>query len=289
MNGQKEGTEIRESAMTSDVDVPMPVMITAAQLPSLRPYTCVKHTSKEAFCLCTKCGDLLCEKCSLQIRGRRYCLDCASQDDQLREDCFEESVIPAICAVPPEAPKTVRELPGALLCMFRNSYLFFVTAKDSPFWLTLPLAFIASFPAVAVQYVFKLDNLPKIYDESQIEMIKHAGELFRSLETWQILCVAAFGTLLRILLFDLLFFACLHVFSRNEIRFVQAASTLHYCMAPMIIAVLGVALDQVWIVMVAEVLMIILATSATRAATKCSFWQGMGAMLLFILMSNFLF
>lgn len=284
---KQDGNPMRDTETESGQE--MPAMITAAQLPSSKPYTCVKHTSKEAFCLCTKCGDLLCEKCSIQIRGRRYCFDCVAQDDMLREDCFEESVImPVISTAPPEAPKRVRELPGAILDMFRNSYFFFSGAKDSPFWLTFPMALVASLPPVLVQYLVKMDNVLKVYDESDVAFVKQAGAWLREMNAWELVGVAAMGTIFRILIFDLLFFVCLHLFSKNELKFSQAASTLHFCMVPMIVATLGIALDQLWITVTAEVLMIILATSATRAVTKCSFWQGMGAMFLFILLSSFL-
>lgn len=267
----------------------MPVMITAAQLPSSRPYTCVKHTSKEAFCLCTKCGDLLCEKCSIQIRGRRYCMDCVVDDDSLREDCFEESVImPVISTVQPDVPKKISDIPRAIVNMFRNSYFFFAGAKDSPFWLTFLLAFIASVPAIMVQYMVRLDAILKVYDESTLPYVKQVGASLKDMNMWQLAGIASMGAVFRILIFDLLFFICLRLFSRSELKFKQAASALHFCMVPMIIATVGIALDQLWVTMTAEVLMIILATSASRAITKCSFWQGMGAMLLFILMTSFM-
>ena len=284
-----EQDENQTTGTSGNGEAVMPVTITAAQLPSSRPYTCVKHTSKEAFCLCTKCGDLLCEKCSIQIRGRRYCFDCVAQDDMLREDCFEESVImPVISTIQPDVPKRISDLPRAILNMFRNSYFFFAGAKDSPFWLTFLLAFVASVPAIMVQYMVKLDAILKVYDESTLPYVKQAGAWLKDMNMWQLAGIAAVGTVFRILIFDLLFFICLRLFSRNELKFGQAASALHFCMVPMIVATVGIALDQLWVTMTAEVLMIVLATSATRAVTKCSFWQGMGAMFLFILMTSFL-
>ncbi len=257
-------------------------------LKSKSHYTCKTHPTRDAYCLCAKCGSFICESCCNYVGGRRYCENCLIQDDGLIET-FEaeltksrtkpESERPTATST---APQKISDLPRAFLNICADSMTFFKTAKDSPFPMTYILAVIAILPANILMLLLHYEDLYKgLENGSQfIEFMKQMPIAFR--------CTSAvLASLFQILLLDLAFFACIRAISHAKLSFKESSSVFHYCTLPLLFAGIGTAYDIPVISFIGLCLMILMLTTAVRASTNCSFLQGTGIMLLFILISTF--
>lgn len=264
----------------------------ASKLRSNKTYTCVKHPQKQAFCLCAKCGSLLCDSCCMLVGGRHYCMPCIEHDDALMMTLESEVFHPSEKAEESKetvcpAPQRLSEIPRGLLSMCMDSSTFFKTAFESPFALTFFLALIAVVPT-------------KIGEAMRVEEMRATAEKLFSdvpalMQSYEILVETPVGmrcaggcisAVIQILLLDLLLFACIRGISHCKLSFGQVGSLLHYCMFPLILAGIGTIYNVPVVSFVGLCLMIVILTTAVRVSTKCSFGQGVLIMLIFILMSN---
>ena len=262
-------------------------IIPPSSLRSKRTYTCAKHPHKDAFCLCAKCGKLLCEKCEMTVSGRRYCETCLIEDDGLRVS-FEEQFFKSRQKTAEEeeqiewkAPKTIREIPVAILNMMSDSQRFFKTAKDSSFVATFIMAYIALLPQGVYLYLEQLkDLIPQQPEKLQpyLEQISNFSDI-------SLIGIACAVTLIRLLFLDFIYFICTRIFTQGKLSFKQTASVLHFCLCPLLLCVLGQIAHADIITIIPACLMVIYATTATRVATQCNTLQGMGAMLSFLFIS----
>ena len=93
---------------------------------------------------------------------------------------------------------------------------------------------------------------------------------------------------LQVLLLDYVFDTCLRIFAKSQMAFKESASTLHFCILPLVFTVFGTWFELPFITFFALCFMIILATTAIRAATNCNIWRGMLANIAFIFFSTLL-
>ncbi len=265
-------------------------VIPPSSLKSKRVYTCASHPNKEAFCLCAKCGKYLCSNCALALSGRRYCESCLMNDDGLRETFEREFFTPRIVIPQKEdptcnAPVHIKEFPGAILNMIKDSNIFFKTAKDASFPLSFVMACIALVPTNIYNTLYKLGERPP-----KEEPFKQLYEYIQQLPTSVLVANAIFATFIQVLILDLAFFVSLRVFARSQMSYTQAGSLMHFCILPMIFGIIGVffanpAIQQL-IPMLAMCLMIIQTITAMRSATQCTLMQSFGAMISFILLAS---
>lgn len=256
-------------------------------LKSKSHYHCKAHPTRDAYCLCAKCGSFMCENCCSYVGGRRYCETCLIQDDGLIET-FEAEITQSHAKSEPEqsiatsnAPQKITDLPRAFLNLCSDSVTFFRTAKDSPFPLTYVLAVIAILPANVFMLLFHYEDMFKGLENGAmfIEIMKQMPIAFR--------CASATLTsLFQILLLDLVFFACIRGISHAKMSFKESSSVFHYCTLPLLFAGIGTAYDIPVISFIGLCLMVVLLTTAVRSSTKCTFLQGTGIMLLFILIGS---
>ena len=263
-----------------------PEVIEPASLKSQRSYTCANHPNKSAFCLCVKCGNMLCSDCSVTIVGRRYCTNCVMQDNDLCMAYEREILRPKIFQAAVEiqsvkAPQKITELPTALKNMVSKTTIFFINAKKSPFKLTYPLAFLALVPNAIVSLVFFPDKT-----FPQTDQYKEVYEKILEMSTVGRIGIACVSTVIQILLLDLIFFACIRFFTNSQMTYKQAGTVLHFCMLPLVFSVFGLVFDMQVISFISVVFMIMLTTTASRASTQSTFFQSFGLMLTFIIMST---
>lgn len=256
-------------------------------LKSKSHYNCKSHPTREAYCLCAKCGSFICENCCNYVGGRRYCENCLIQDDGLIKT-FEDEITKSRSKTTPEsagavqaAPQKVSDLPRAFLNICADSMTFFKTAKDSPFFMTYIIAVLAILPANILTLLLHYEELYKgLENGSQfIEIMKQMPLEMR--------CASALlASLFQILLLDLIFFACIRGISHAKMSFKETSSVFHYCTLPLLLTGVGTAYDIPVISFIGLCLMILMLTTAVRSSTKCTFLQGTGIMLLFILIST---
>jgi hypothetical protein len=256
----------------------------SSQLKSRGVYTCKNHPHNEAYCLCAKCGALLCSSCSLQIGGRRYCETCLFQDENLYEK-FESELI----SIPQEttksfaAPQKVSQLPKAIANMVSDSVTFFKTAKNSSFALTFCAAAIALIPNAIVLVTVRRDALLP-----QTEQFKPFADFIGQLNTPTLIGAAIVTIPIQILLLDFVFDTCLRIIAKSQMSFRESASTLHFCILPLVFSVFGTWFDLQFITFCALCFMIILATTAIRVTTNCNLLRGVLANIAFIFFSTLL-
>lgn len=223
----------------------------------------------------------------MTVSGRRYCETCLIEDDGLRVS-FEEQFFKSRQKTAEEeeqiewkAPKTIREIPVAILNMMSDSQRFFKTAKDSSFVATFIMAFIALLPQGIYLYLAQLKELIP----QQPEQFQPYLEPLTNLPDMALVLIACFMTLIRLLILDILYFICIRIFTKSQLNFKQTASVLHFCLCPMLLCVLGQMAHSDIITIIPACLMVIYATTATRVSTQCTTLQGMGAMLSFLFIS----
>ena len=257
--------------------------IDSASLKSERAYTCAAHPNREAFCFCVKCGSMMCSDCEMTIGGRRYCESCVRNDDALCAMLQAEILHPRMPQPKQEmpAPQSLKDIPLAVKNLITDATMFFRTAKDAPLPLTLLIAYISVLPNTIYQFAFKLGEL--IPKDAQYDLVR---ELLGQLNTQTLVGMAFISSAMQIVLLDLLFWACIRVFTASKMTFAQAGSTLNFCLMPLIFSIFGSAFELPIVSFMALGLMIISATTATRASTNCSLLQGMGVMLSFIIFSS---
>lgn len=261
----------------------LPEIIPPSSLKSKRAYTCTHHTNKPAYCLCAKCGKTICEKCQIVITGRRYCEACLRQDDNLRLAFEKEFFIQNLKAIESnnetwKAPQKISELPAAILNMMSDNYRFFKIAKDSSFGLTFLMAYIIFLPQV--MYLIQSEAYKTLSkDEAYLQIID-------SMSQEAIIALLLASPALQILLFDLIYFSAVRFFAKSDITFKQTSSVMHFCLLPLLFTPLALIFNMELISIICICLMIVLATTATRAATQCTLLQGMGIMLTFIFITN---
>ena len=277
--------------------VQRPSELQPGMLQAEKKYTCVHHPHKEAYCICVKCGDLLCPDCNFLINGRRYCESCTLQDEQLVRAYQREILRPKIIQTAMELqacrpPKHISDLPRAFSNMIRQGPVFFATAKDSSFHLTYYLAALAMIPSTIVQLVFRFDEVFQRFETEigkngqMTDQLKASLDMLREMPVSTRILVAILSTLVQILLLDLMYWACIRAFTSDKMKFTQAGSLLHFCLLPLFFMTFGGYFDLPIVSFIALALMIIQATTAVRASTRCSFMQGMGVMLTFIMLAT---
>ena len=205
-----------EPEVKSKSQTERPEEIKPASLRSEKAYTCTHHPNKEAFCVCVKCGDTLCQDCGWLINGRRYCESCTLQDEQLMRAYQRELLRPKIVQTAMEIQacrpaKKLSDLPRALRNMFREGPVFFVTAKDSSFHLTYYMAALAMIPNAVVQMVFRFDDIVQRFETEigksgqMTAQLKLGLDMLREMPVSSRVLVAILTTLLQILLLYLLY------------------------------------------------------------------------------------
>ena len=256
-----------------------PTPISSASLRAQRAYTCANHPNKEAFCLCAKCGKMLCENCSFWISGRRYCEHCIEQDDALIEAMRKEFFKPAENKTRdiPEAPHRLSELPGAVASMFTNTTAFFLTAKDASFALSFLLAFCAVVPVSIAQMLYQYE-----------ELVSHSQyrELLMDLPVATRVATGIGYGALKILVLDLILWACIRVFTSSKMTFAQTGAMLHFCLVPLVLGVFGICFDLSFVGFLGLALMIIFTGTGIRTSSNCGMLQELGTLLSFVILST---
>ena len=254
-------------------------------LPTKKPYACATHPKKPAFCMCAKCGAMLCQNCCIPIGGRQFCENCLIQDDSLIASYEKEIIRPrlhpndaAVCT----APMRIADIPRAILNMLKDSAVFFRTAKAASFPLTFGMAFCAMLPNAVCRFVFRLEEtLPK-------ETFKEFGPIIQTMPDYVLAFLAVIMTAMQILLLDLLLFGCIRIFTHSPMTFTETGSVLHFCLLPLFFTVFATYYEVPVVAVCALVLMIVQTTTAARVATECTTLQGLGVMLSFIFASTLL-
>ena len=269
--------------------------IDCATLKSKRAYTCVFHPTKEAFCVCAKCGALLCKHCYLDAGGRRYCESCLLQDNALRETLERELIRETRAkAMPPltlEAPQTWKQIPGALLNMLKDSVIFFRSAYKTPFRLSFLPAFLALLPNAIVIYVLKIhDIVARLAQTPQIDptLAQTMTDVVSQASSSTLILTAIIATILKILLFDFSLFICTRICTASKLTWAQISSTMHFCLLPLIITPFAAYFEVSFVGFLALALVIIQTSTAIRSATSCSIFQGFFTMLGFIVLTTLL-
>lgn len=264
----------------------MPNVIEPASLKSQHGYTCANHPNEEAFCLCAKCGNKLCRSCCVPIVGRRYCINCVVQDDNLRAAYDREMLRPRIFQAALEiqsvkAPQKLTDLPDGLRNMLTKTTIFFINARKSPFKLTFPMAMVALAPNSVVSLLYHLDTVVP-----QTEQYKQLYETLSAMPEYGRVAVALISTALQILLIDLVFFICAKAFTSSNMTYREAGSVMHYCLLPLVFSLFGTVFELPVISFISVILMIMLTTTASRASTQSTFFQSFGMMITFIVIST---
>ena len=275
-------------ASDSERELLHPIVLKPESLKSQHSYTCANHPNEEAFCLCAKCGNKLCRSCCVSIIGRRYCINCVVDDDNLRTAYDREMLRPKIFQAALEiqsvkAPQKISDLPNGLYNLIFKTTIFVINARKSPFKLTFPIALIAMAPKNIVSIVFYLDKLVP-----QTEKYKPAYEMLTAMPVASRIFTALITTAIQILLIDVVFYSCAKTFTTTNMTFTQAASVMHYCMIPLIFYVLGLVFDIEVISFISVILMIMLTTVASRASTQTTFLRSFGLMIVFIAITSLL-
>ncbi len=276
------------TASDSEHELLQPVVLKPESLKSQHSYTCANHPNEEAFCLCAKCGNKLCHSCCVSIIGRRYCINCVVDDDNLRTAYDREMLRPKIFQAALEiqsvkAPQKISDIPNGLYNLIFKTTIFFINARKSPFKLTFPIALIAMAPNAIVSMLFYLDKLIP-----QTENYKPVYEMLTAMPVASRIIAALITTAIQILLIDLIFFSCAKTFTTTNMTFTQAASVMHYCLIPLIFSVFGLIFDSEAIAFISVILMIMLTTTASRASTQTTFMRSFGMMLVFIVITTLL-
>ena len=278
---------IKMQQLLLELEKSIPGMIPASTMKSKRTYVCANHPTKEAYCLCAKCGNLLCERCHMVTAGRCYCEQCLIEDDALRASFESEFFAPSVEQELEQkedtwkAPQTLAEIPIAILNMMSDNYRFFKIAKESSFLATFMMAFIALLPHSVYIYL-QLDTYIKLFPETIQSMLQ--GML--SLPAWVLFLAACGSTLMRIVMLDIAYFVCARFFTQSSITFPQASSVVHFCLLPLMFSVFAAIFEVPWLQYIFLGLMIMQLTTATRVSLKCTMGQGMGVMLCFILLTS---
>lgn len=261
------------------------------KLPSKQSYTCANHPNTEAFCLCAKCGAKLCENCAVLLDGRRYCEACMADDDGLLKAyerevfCPKEDVAAVVC----EAPQRWSQVPQALLNMVKDSGIFFRTAAKTPLWISFILAFVALLPNSLILYLKNLSAIlanlreSRQFDPSLIESI---DQFVNHASNASLVGIAVLATVFKIILLDLAIVVSVRVCVRSRQTWREICSAFHYCLLPFIFAAVGSWFEWPLVNFMALGLMIIQTSTAVRAATNCTLFQGLLAMLSFIFLTT---
>ncbi len=254
-------------------------------------YTCAKHPQKPAFCLCAKCGSFLCDTCCMQVSGRHYCMTCMEHDDALmmalEKEVFHTARKTKSQDTLPNAPQKMKDIPKAIWSMCTNSSAFFATAKDSPFGLTFLLALIAVIPN-------KIGEAVRI-EEMRPALAEKFEKMPEVMQSFDVLCQtpvemrcagACISAVIQVVLLDLLLFACVRGIAHSRMTFRETGTILHYCLLPLIFTGIGTFYNIPVVSFVALCLMIVILTTAVRVSSRCTFFQGVGIMLIFIFLTN---
>lgn len=265
--------------MNSQQTTSEPTPISSASLRAQRAYTCANHPNKEAFCLCAKCGKMLCENCAFWISGRRYCEHCIEQDDALidamRRDLFKPMEKKA--GDIPEAPHRVSELPRAVVSMFTNTSAFFMTAKDGSFVLTYAMALLAVVPVSVVRVLFKFEEM--------FSGNKYYEFLMTIPVSTRVAAAVCYG-IVKVLLLDLILWAAIRLFTSSDMTFAQTGTILHFCLVPLLLGVLGICFDLSFVGFLGLALMIIFLGTGVRISSKCGMFQELGTILTFVIVGT---
>ncbi len=265
--------------MNSQQTTSEPTPISSASLRAQRAYTCANHPNKEAFCLCAKCGKMLCENCAFWISGRRYCEHCIEQDDALieamRRDLFKP--IEKTASDIPDAPRRISEFPRAIVSMFTNTSAFFMTAKDGSFVLSFVLALLAVVPVTVVRVLYQFEEMFSGH--------KYYEYLMTIPISTRVAAAVCFG-IVKVLLLDLILWASVRLFSSSDMKFAQAGTILHFCLVPLLLGVLGICFDLSFVGFLGLALMIIFLGTGVRISTKCGMFQELGTILVFVILGS---
>lgn len=217
------------------------------------------------------------------------CPDCLVVDDGFNElissdkplSEAEQSHAKNAIAIP-EAPKTVRELPHALHEMFSKGPLFYKTALNTPFPVSYLVAFLALLPSTVLNAVLRLPKLAEVNPDYAAQMDPAVLEMIKSFSIPTLIFIGILATAIQVLLLDAIYFVCVRAFSSNKLTWNQTSSTLHYCLTPLLLSVIGIIAEMEIIYLIALVVMVIKTTTATMITTQSTFLKGFLIMFMFI-------
>ena len=247
--------------------------------------------------------------------GRRYCESCIFDDEQLRKSLIYEQAIPrliqtAIQRQSIKAPQTFSELPVAMINLYKDGSLFFAAAKDTPFKVSFPVAFLALLPntiAVSIKNFYQLfvntqdadtflqtviqrNTYLSNLSPADAEQVKNFYETVQSIGHVPIITglviTSIVATIIKVLLLDLVFWGCIRAFTQKAFSYKEASSILHFCLIPLLLCVFATIFDLEIIYYGAFIIMLLQATAASRISTQCTFLQGTGIMILFVTFST---
>lgn len=263
-------------------------------LPSKRVYSCSNHPTKEAFCMCAKCGAMLCNDCNFVVGNRRYCESCLVNDDNLRQtlerELFKDVQLQRATIVEYDGPQTWAEVPKSLLYMLKDSAIFFRGAYKTPLKISLPLAFLALLPNSIVIFVFKYDAiLSQLSQSKEVDSawVKSVTEAMESASLGTMIAAAVLTTFIKLFLLDTCLYASTKFFTRTKMAWRQICALLHFSLISYgLLIAIGTWFESQFIQYVALALMIINTSTGVRSATRCTLFQGLGAMLTFIILAT---
>ena len=260
-------------------------------LQAKRAYLCANHPHKEAFCMCAKCGAMLCDDCNIVVGSRRYCEACLVADDNLRMT-LEREIFKEVqkqrktVVVDYDGPQKWSEVPTALVTMLKDSAIFFKGAYKTPFSISFPIALLALLPNALIMLLYKHDvivsRLSQASSGANGANAQQLADAFNAATPATLCLSAVLATVFQILILDGCLFCSVRLFTRARLKWPQICALLHFSLIPFGLIAFASLFDVEIIRYIALGLMIINTSTAVRSATNCSFWQGMGAMLSFI-------